>query len=128
MLRTPKNTFILDGAHNPQAVDNFIKMWRAFPFYPRATLVCGFMRDKDYPAMARKLAAHFERVIFTQPPSPRAVPAALLKSYGQNAEIVPDWRVALRRARAQSTRVVCTGSFYLAGAVRTLVRKRTISR
>lgn len=128
IIRTPKNTFILDGAHNPQAVDNFIKMWRACPFYPRATLVCGFMCDKDYPAMARKLAAHFEHVIFTQPPSPRAVSAALLKPYGPNAEIVPDWRVALRRACAQSTCVVCTGSFYLAGAVRGLVHKRATSR
>jgi len=118
IIRKGKNTFILDGAHNPQAVDHFIEIWRQSPFYPNAVLVCGFMRDKDYPAMVRKLTKHFTRIIFTQVPSPRAVDVTLLRPYSKKAQIVTDYKRAIKQASALCRCVVCTGSFYLAGAVR----------
>ena len=118
ILRRGKTTFILDGAHNPQAVENLIAFWKNHPAYPRATLLCGCMQDKDYKKIVRLLAPHFERLVFTAPPSPRGLPAeALRRCAPPRAEAVADWRAALKAASTGGC-VVCTGSFYLAGAVR----------
>lgn len=124
IIRTRQNTFILDGAHNPQAVENFVRWWRQSPFYPDAVLVCGFMADKDYPRMMRLLAPHFRQIICTAPPGPRALPAEKLQPLaGAKAEIIPDVHAAFRTAYAACGCVVCAGSFYLAGAVRGEIRK-----
>ena len=124
IIRTPKNIFILDGAHNPQAVENLIKRWQKMPGYPQAVLVCGFMRDKDYPQMMRLLAPHFKHVICTQAPCNRSVSASELKKYAPPmVQIMADYRGALKKAVGLAPCVVCTGSFYLAGAVRQELKK-----
>lgn len=119
IIRTRKNTFILDGAHNPQAVENLVCWWKKSPFYPQAVLLCGFMKDKDYPRMMRLLAPHFARIICTAPESPRAVPAEQLQRLaGKKATVCADVHAAVGAACAAGRWVLCAGSFYLAGAVR----------
>ena len=82
------------------------------------------MRDKDYKKMLALLCPHFERIILTVPPSPRGAAEADLRSaLPKKANIVfePDWKKALQLAK-KSPRVLCTGSFYLVGAVRGKLR------
>lgn len=120
VARAGKNTFILDGAHNPQAVELLMDFWQKTPFTQNTTLLCGFMRDKDYKKMLALLCPHFERIILTVPPSPRGATEADLRGAApKQAPIVfePDWKKALLLAK-KSPRVLCTGSFYLVGAVR----------
>ncbi len=114
---------ILDGAHNPQAVETLLDFWQRTPYaLQNPTLLCGFMKDKDFPAMLQRLAPHFARVIVSVPPSARA---AVRADFGDllnapNITFEPDYRQALTQALVSSA-VLCTGSFYLVGAVRAVV-------
>ncbi len=126
VVRTAKNTFILDGAHNPQAVELLMEFWQKTPFTHDTALLCGFMKDKDYKKMLALLCPHFERIILTVPPSARgADEAALRAALPKKAQVTfePDWKKALLLAK-KSPRVLCTGSFYLVGAVRGRLRIR----
>ena len=82
--------------------------------------VVSILDDKDAGAMLRVLAPSCERLVCTAAPSPRALPPATLASLaaqlGIAAEIVPDPRAALARARelaGPGGAVVATGSIYL---------------
>lgn len=119
VITSGNTTFVLDGAHNPQAVENLVAFYRQTPFYPRANLLCGFMKDKDFNTMLKRLAPHFEHIILTVPPSPRGATKADFRKWLSNPKITcePHLHTALKKA-AQSSTVLCTGSFYLVGAVR----------
>lgn len=121
-----KNTLILDGAHNPQAVELLMDFWRKTPFAEDAVLLCGFMKDKDYKKMLSVLRPYFKTVVITVPPSARGAGEEEIRdALPKNARIVfePDWKKAFALAAAHGT-VLCTGSFYLAGAVRGWVQNR----
>lgn len=121
-----KNTLILDGAHNPQATELLMDFWRKTPFAENAALLCGFMQDKDYKKMLAVLRPYFKTIIVTVPPTPRGAGEEDIRcALAKNARIVfePDWKKALALAAAHET-VLCTGSFYLVGAVRGLVLNR----
>ncbi len=124
VIRTRDNTLVLDGAHNPQAVELLMDFWQKTPFMHDTTLLCGFMKDKDYKKMLALLCPHFERIILTVPPSARgANQAELFAALPKKAKILfePDWKKAWALAK-KSPRVLCTGSFYLVGAVRGKLR------
>ena len=120
VVRLGENTFILDGAHNPQAVELLMEFWQKTPFTHDTALLCGFMKDKDYKKMLSLLCPHFSRIILTVPPSVRgAGEPDLLAALPKQAKVLfePNWKKALALAR-KSPRILCTGSFYLVGAVR----------
>ncbi len=115
-----KKTIILDGAHNPQAVENLLAFWQTTPFaHKRTTVLCAFMQDKDYPQMLTRLSAYFKTGTVTAVSSPRAAQGTLLAPLlPPGWEFVPGVDVALARAQEQADVILVTGSFYLAGAVR----------
>ena len=118
------NTFILDGAHNPQAVELLMDFWQKTPFTHDTALLCGFMKDKDYKKMLALLCPNFTQIILTVPPSARgAEQVELFAALPKKAKVrfEPDWKKALMLAK-ESPRVLCTGSFYLVGAVRGKLR------
>ncbi|MBP5429630.1 MAG: bifunctional folylpolyglutamate synthase/dihydrofolate synthase [Elusimicrobiaceae bacterium] len=113
-------TFVLDGAHNPQAVANLMQFWQKTPYAAQnPALLCGFMKDKDLKQMLPFMAPHFQRVIVTVPTSPRGAKAEdfgdLLN--GSNITFEPDYKTALALVQKEPV-VLCAGSFYLVGAVR----------
>lgn len=120
VIHTPKTTFILDGAHNPQAVEGLVRFFEKSPYYGSAVLLCGFMRDKDYKKMLSVLALHFKEILFTVPSAVRGAGEEDL-----HAVLPKDVKVrffktparALAAAKKYKT-VVCAGSFYLTGWVR----------
>ncbi|MGN0024928.1 MAG: bifunctional folylpolyglutamate synthase/dihydrofolate synthase [Candidatus Avelusimicrobium sp.] len=130
MFCNGKNTVVLDGAHNPQAVELLMEFWRKTALSENAVLLCGFMKDKDYKKMLALLCPYFKTVIVTVPPSVRGagedeIRAALAK----NAQIVfePDWKKALALALTHK-KTLCTGSFYLVGAVRARLESKAFKR
>lgn len=130
IFHSGKNTVVLDGAHNPQAVKLLMEFWRKTALSEDAVLLCGFMKDKDYKKMLALLRPYFKTVIVTVPPSARGageeeIRAALAK----NAQIVfePDWKKALGLALSHE-KTLCTGSFYLVGAVRAKLENRAFKR
>jgi dihydrofolate synthase/folylpolyglutamate synthase len=71
---------ILDGAHNPHAVDALLDALPALVGTRPLALVMGVLEDKDAAHMLRALLPHCARVWFTAPPSARALSPAALQS------------------------------------------------
>lgn len=114
--------FVLDGAHNPAAVQAFARTWAASPFAGReAVFVIGVLDDKDYGSILKILSPLASKVIFTRPGSPRAAdPCTLADIFSglrpdASIEVQENIEAALLSASKTQAAAVL-GSFYLAGA------------
>ena len=122
MIHRGKKTIILDGAHNPQAIENLMRFMQDSPWKKNVTVVGGFMADKDYPAMLRLLGKQAAALYLTTPGGPRAATLAQLKAATACAVPASFYRgpaQALKAALRDFDTVLVTGSFYLVGQVRT---------
>jgi dihydrofolate synthase/folylpolyglutamate synthase len=117
---------VVDGAHNPAAVDAMAASLPELLAGRPAALVRGVLDDKDAAGMLARLLPSFEQTWFTAPPSPRALsPATLASLAGQlgfkDTECEPQPTRALAaaqtwaRARGEGGAVLATGSVYLVG-------------
>jgi dihydrofolate synthase/folylpolyglutamate synthase len=115
---------VLDGAHNPDAVQALVRSLPDVIGERPLALVLGVLEDKDAAGMLAPLLAMTERAWFTAPPSARALSPAALQSLAR--QLAFD-RVACepsaQRALADAQRwagerggaVLATGSVYLVG-------------
>lgn len=117
-------SFIVDGGHNPQGIESVRdNLLRYFPTGRRVILL-GFLRDKDWKAMADILAAVGDEFVAVAPDSPRAVSARELGDYlislGKSVTVCHTVDDGVRLCLGmESDAVVCAcGSIYLAGEVR----------
>ncbi len=138
LIRVDGHEALLDGAHNPAgaaALATALDDLRPYlvggdePVAPPLTLVHGSMADKDIDgiiaALERSTALAGARIIATQVPGERALPAADLARRWRTArpaariEAITDVAAALDRALAGATgTIVVAGSLYLVGEAR----------
>ncbi len=86
---------VLDTAHNPAAVEATINAAvEAFAFAP-LVVVLGIMRDKDVAGILGALLDETDHLVVTQPPGPRALPAAELGELAQG--LLGDEHVVVKR-------------------------------
>jgi len=121
---------ILDGAHNEPGVKALCRYCDDWLNKEKTVLLSGMMEDKDVAQMAKRLSSRVRCVVTTQPDVPRAMAADKLADtfgcYGLKACAVPDPKEALKKARALAGNdgiVLCAGSLYLIGALRTILRE-----
>ncbi|MBF0170559.1 MAG: bifunctional folylpolyglutamate synthase/dihydrofolate synthase [Nitrospinae bacterium] len=115
---------IVDGAHNPPAVEELVKTVARHIDRP-VDLVFGAMRDKDYRAMLATLAPLCRSITLYAPPMERAAPladlhAAVPKDFaGPVTEAASPEEVArfIDASPADAVWLVA-GSFYVVGAIR----------
>lgn len=126
-LSTEPEIFV-DGAHNPDAMEAAIDELAAREQPP--VVVFGAMRDKDFPAMIRKLLPHAREVILTRVPTPRAAGAEeyapFVRQHG--LRYVEDPAEALAEAvrlGGGDAPVYVLGSLYLAAAVMKIWEERS---
>ena len=123
---------VIDAAHNWESAKALVHtLRRDFPSARRRILVFATTRDKDFKGLVRQLVPEFDTLIFTKYlDNPRAVPAEELRSYlasicDHPAHIAADpyaaWKLARRFAHPDDL-IVITGSFFLVGELRDLVR------
>jgi dihydrofolate synthase / folylpolyglutamate synthase len=115
---------VLDGAHNPDAVEALVSsLPEVLPDVPTA-VVFGVLEDKDAASMLRALLGVCERAWFTAPASSRALSPAALQSLARQlgfdaVACEPEPWEALEQARRWAGRrggaVLVTGSVYLVG-------------
>jgi dihydrofolate synthase/folylpolyglutamate synthase len=128
--RLKGRTLILDGAHNPEAMQNLAATWKRSPWSRRAsTWIMGVMRDKDVEGLLKPAAPFLRDVVVVRPPSPRALePMDLARGIRALApkahvSVESDPRMAVGtwlKSPGPRTAVVC-GSFYLVGSVADLL-------
>ena len=121
---------ILDGAHNEPGVKALRQYMDAWLPKEKTVLLTGMMADKDVSAMTQMLASRVRCVVTTQPAIPRAMAADELahafEAQGAKTEAVAEPGAALARARdiaGEDGAVLCAGSLYLIGEIRTLLRQ-----
>ncbi|MBV8691038.1 MAG: bifunctional folylpolyglutamate synthase/dihydrofolate synthase [Actinobacteria bacterium] len=124
---------VIDGAHNPAgARAAAATIAEEFSAVEGRVLVVGMMRQRDPVEMLRALdATHAKLVVATEPDSPRALPAAdvadAATSLGVEAIAIVSVRAAVERALARAEPddlVFVTGSLYVVGEARTMLRAR----
>ena len=115
---------LLDGAHNPEAVNALVQSLPALVGERPLALVLGVLEDKDAASMLSSLLAKCERAWFTAPPSARALSPAALQSLARQLgfeQVACEPRPAQalagaqRWARERGGAVLATGSVYLVG-------------
>jgi dihydrofolate synthase/folylpolyglutamate synthase len=110
----------VDGAHNPHAAAALARTLPGIAQDRPIRLVFGALQDKDVAAMLRELGPVAASVHYCAPDSPRALsPAELVKLHPGQAHPTP--AAALEAARREGGVVVCCGSLYLVGEVRSLL-------
>ncbi|MCF8086226.1 MAG: bifunctional folylpolyglutamate synthase/dihydrofolate synthase [Desulfohalobiaceae bacterium] len=113
---------VVDGAHNPAAMEELARSIPEEFDYSRLIVVTGIMEDKDAPAMLGAILPLADHLLFTRPEYPRAMePSTLcLRSPAPlpQHEIVPSLPRALERAKAvagtEDLVLVC-GSLFTVG-------------
>ncbi len=117
---------ILDGAHNPAAMEQLPAALKEYFQYRKLILVIGMLADKDIDSMLAAILPMADRVIVTSPEIDRALPAGALagavkaRYAGPVREAVPVSR-ALQEAMAEAGEqdaVLITGSLYTVSEAR----------
>lgn len=130
---------VVDGAHNPEGaaalatwlLGNQVTKLPSPAGGQPVVLVVGAVADKDLGGLLAPLLPAAARLVATEPPSPRALPAARLAECARGlapslpVEVEPEVGRALARAQALAAErgglVVACGSLFLVGEVRRLV-------
>ena len=125
-LRWRDAEVLLDAAHNPAGASELAAYLDAIG-WTRVTLVFGVMHDKDAIGMLQALAPRCESIVFTTPPTSRALSADDLQSLAAAIAlpvtvVMADPEAAIAGAARPGTRVVVAGSLFLIGALRGILR------
>jgi dihydrofolate synthase/folylpolyglutamate synthase len=119
---------LLDGAHNPPAMERFLKTLRQSPWAHKAkTMVFAVFKDKDYVRLLKLLRPLAQNVIVCNLPNRRALPSKdLLKccgALGLNAHLAISpkaaYRLALQITDPKDV-IIVTGSLHLVGDILSL--------
>jgi len=117
-----KPMIILDGSHNPQAVEVTLKEVKNLFPKKRLTVISIFMADKDYKKSINLIKKYSDRVIITQIPFFRCAKKEDYK--GMKIEFAENVKIALMNAVDERTDIILfTGSFYLIAEAREEVKK-----
>ncbi|MBN2394841.1 MAG: bifunctional folylpolyglutamate synthase/dihydrofolate synthase [Candidatus Atribacteria bacterium] len=126
-------TVILDGGHNPDGVQNFMKnLKRLFP-EKRMIAVLGIFQDKDYPRIIQSIVPYVNQVVLTMAQHVRATPTHILakeaEHYISAGQITEKSTVTAAIAEAfhiaKEDDVICiTGSLYTVGEAEEYFLKR----
>ena len=121
-----KPLFILDGGHNPQCAEALANALDRLLGGRKAIFLLGVLADKDYPTMMDMMIPYAEEFVCLTPDSGRALPARDLAEWfrnkGAKAEAADDFVHGIKLAEKKAGKngiVVCFGSLYLAGHIRT---------
>ncbi len=126
---------VYDGAHNPHGVAGALENIRALlsPLSPdgKVVLVMGVMADKDHGQMVAELAPYVAAVVTVRPDSDRAMDASGLAEEFRRCGVAAAVRptpaegvaAALPLASRSGRPLICLGSLYMYGEVKTALRE-----
>ncbi len=137
-LLTKNPQLIMDGAHNPAAIENLARTLPDYFEYSKLILVVGMMADKDIPAMLKKILPVADKVIFTRPVLPRAAEPQDLASvatgqlgFENEYHVINEHGEALEKAlelAGPEDVVLVTGSLYTVSDTRAYWHNKEIKK
>jgi dihydrofolate synthase / folylpolyglutamate synthase len=127
-LLQKKPLVIMDGAHNPAAIEKLAEALPQYFQYRRLILVIGILADKDIAAMLRHILPLADKIIFTRPVLSRAADPQDVANFATGhfemqieSLVIQDYGEALDRAlklAGPEDAVVVTGSLYTVSDIR----------
>lgn len=137
MLRRSDPIILFDGSHNPQGIRSAVQSISTYFPAQKVNILSGVMNDKGYDEMIESLKPVCARAFTVTPQNPRSLPAAEYASHflahgieAQGFEAVTDaLRTAIENARENGIPLICLGSLYLYGELKTAlhqIEKETI--
>ncbi len=114
---------VLDSAHTPGSMMALERTLEELGIARPRTAVFSLAQGKNRAPVFDVLARIADRVIFTTADAVRSVPPETLRAEFGAGEVVESPDAALDAALAAGRPVVVTGSFYLSGRIRGLVRR-----
>jgi len=124
---------ILDGAHNSDGIEEFIKTVNKFQDVEKLVLLFSAVKEKNYEKMIESICnkTQFDTIIVTEMQNSRMVRAGVLadifKKYTRTEILTePDVSEAFERANAMKDNGIlfCGGSLYLVGEVKDIIRRK----
>ncbi|GEM_PF-1181458 len=121
----PEFTLIVDGSHNPQAIESLLNTWKLH--YPKIkpTLILGFAEDKLIRDVIQILAPISSAIILTPLHSPRSwnpesyksiiLDVKEVKQNETQVSVVPTCKEAINLAYAIGSPTLLAGSLFLVG-------------
>ena len=123
---------IFDVSHNESGFETSLKYAAKHYKDHRRLLLLGLLSDKDFHQIAAMVSKVFERIMVTEPVSPRKMDAGALqevfRKQGIEAEAIPELEKAYRKASknlAENEVLFVMGSHFLIGELFKTIRKRT---
>jgi dihydrofolate synthase/folylpolyglutamate synthase len=118
--------FVIDGAHNPEAIRTLVATWREVFGEAQASLVFAALRDKDAAHLLRLLRSIAEEVWLVPVNNARGAAPGDLRPWAEAAGFtgIHEESVArsLQEAGASGRPVLVAGSLFLAGEVLALLQ------
>lgn len=124
--------FIIDGAHNPEAVKELSKTIDLYFTNKRIAFIMGVLSDKDFNAEAELIASRATHIITVTPNNPRALEAERLKDtlslYNSNVTKADTLGEAASKAldlvdNNQTDMIIAFGSLSYLGELKEIVQK-----
>lgn len=122
---------ILDGAHNADGIRQLANSLSVYFKKKKVTLILGILGDKEYRRMAEQILPFAETVILTEPHSERRLDvfslARSVSDFSGTVVMEKEIEAAYERARTltpQDGIILCCGSLYMIGAMRTYLKHR----
>lgn len=133
-LLSKEPLLIIDGAHNPGAIEKLSEALPCYFNYQRLILVIGMLADKDTAAMLEHILPLADSVVFTRPVLPRAADPADIAAFAKehfNLQkehyVIAEHEAALEKAFELATvedAVLVTGSLYTVSDIRAYFKQR----
>lgn len=124
---------ILDGAHNEPGITEFVKTAEQYPCEGKKYLLFSTVYDKDYQNMIAYIAGHthFSEIYVTEIKGKRCLQAETIQREFQRHTTVPvhayadneaAWKAACQKRTSRDV-LFCTGSLYLVGNIKGIIRR-----
>jgi len=134
MIKKDEYAFLLDGAHNPPAINELCNsLQKKFPMQ-KIILILGIMKDKDIKSMIKAIVPMAKYVYYTSPKYERSAKPEQLATEAANlcvpGEIVKGIEDAIHKAKKMSDKndlIVITGSFFTIGEALSILEPDTYS-
>jgi dihydrofolate synthase/folylpolyglutamate synthase len=120
------DNLVIDGAHNPEAIETLVATWREFFGEVKSSLVFAALRDKDAAHLLRALRSIADEVWLVPVNNPRGLAPAELRPSAEAAGFTGIHEASVSQAvtdaRSSGHPVLVAGSLFLAGEVLALLQ------
>jgi len=119
---------VIDGAHNKSSASRLKYSVEQILKYDKLILLIGLSKDKDIRSVCSELVPMSDEVVITRADTPRSADAGMIRGYIRGREVsmtenVKEGLGAAFNIAGENDLILATGSFFLAGEIRNLVKQ-----